>query len=137
MIAKLGIRRGLITLALSLAFAIVFAIGVRGANADFKLIPQVLATHYVSAVAIPTMTTTEYTGDVWLKSIEFIPQSTTAPTCTVANVAATMTAYNAIQLQPHTSYRDTRPDTAPLFMAGGITWSCSDSSVKAQLMLMY
>lgn len=102
------------------------------------LYSQTMATHVVSLGAVPNSATDIYTQDVWLVSIELIPQSTTSPTCTVQDKAGTPNiAYNALALTAHTSFRDTRPDTAALFMKGGITWSCSDTSVKGQLVVKY
>jgi hypothetical protein len=105
------------------------------ARAD-SLFPSTMQSHYIALTGVPTSTTAVYTTNVWLKSIELVPQSTTSPTCTVQDGSGNY-LYHAIQLQPNTSYRDTRQDTAPLYAAGGITWSCSDSTVKAQLIVMY
>ena len=102
---------------------------------DF-LFPLTMATHYVPLTSIPTSTTVAYATSVWLKSVEFVPQSTSSPTCTITD-GNNVLIYNAVTLTPNGSYRDTRPDTAPLFASGGIKWSCSDTTVKAQLIVMY
>ncbi len=114
---------------------IILALAAALQSAD-SLFPQSLATHTVALASVPTSPTDLYTTSVWLKSIEFIPQSTTSPTCTVTDKAGN-TAYNAIPLSTNHSYRDERSDTSPLFMSGGITWSCSDSTVKAQVIVKY
>lgn len=103
-----------------------------------SLFPSSLPAHYVSLTSVPTSPTDLYTSSVWLKSIEFIPQSTTNPTCTVQDKAGTPNVvYNAVSLSANHSYRDERTDTSPLYMVGGLTWSCSDSSVKAQVIVKY
>jgi len=102
------------------------------------LMPERIFNHVVSLTTVPSSPADIYTKSVWLKSIEFIPQSTSSPTCTVQDKAGTPNvAYNAVQLTPNHSYRDERSDTSPLFMTGGITWSCSDTTVKAQLIVKY
>jgi hypothetical protein len=115
-----------------------FAIAIQTVTADFLFNPS-LPSHYVPLTSIPTSPTAIYSQSVWLVAIEFIPQSTTSPTCTIQdNTTPTANiAYNAIPLSPNTSYRDTRPSNAPLFMNGGITWSCTDTTVKAQLIVNY
>ena len=105
--------------------------------ADARL-PDGMANHYVALTTIPSSPTDIYTKSVWLKSIELIPQSTTSPNCTIQDKAGTPNVvYNAIPLSPNHSYRDERTDTSPLFMSGGITWSCTDTTVKAQLIVKY
>lgn len=103
--------------------------------ADF-LFPISLQKHYVSLATVPSSPTAVYATNVWLKSIELIPQSTTSPTCIVQDGTGQL-IYPTISLSPNHSYRDERQDTSPLFASGGITWSCSDSTVKAQLIVMY
>ncbi len=112
-------------------------VGTISGAAD-ALFPQSMQSHVVALTTVPSSPADVYTKDVWLKSIELIPQSTSSPNCTVQDKAGTPNiAYNAIQLTPNHSYRDERTDTGPLFMAGGITWSCSDTTVKAQLIVKY
>ncbi len=121
----------LLTILAALAFSFL-------APAADTLFPVTMQSHVVTAVSIPATPTDVYTSSVWLKSIEFIPQSTSSPTCTVQDKSGTpVIAYNAIQLSPNHSYRDERSDTSPLFMNGGITWSCSDTTVKAQMIVKY
>ena len=114
------------------------ALVVRDARAADTIFPNNLVTHYQPMQTVPSSPTDLYTQSVWLKSIEFVPQSTTSPKCTVQDKAGSPNlVYNGIQLSPNTSYRDTRTGEAPLFMQGGITWSCTDSSVKAQIIVMF
>lgn len=118
-----------------IAVALVWVTTVRAAD---TLFPPVMSSHVVAPVTIPSSPTDIYTSSVWLKSIELIPQSGSSPTCTIQDKSGTpVIAYNAVQLSPNHSYRDERSDTSPLFMNGGITWSCSDTSVKAQLIVKY
>lgn len=123
-------------LALVLLLALMLSQPSRIAQAADSLFPPTMQSHYLPLASVPTATTTVYSTAVWLKSIELVPQSTTSPTCTVQDGSGNY-LYHAIQLQPNISYRDTRQDTAPLYAAGGITWSCSDTTVKAQLIVMY
>ncbi len=97
---------------------------------------QTMKTHYVSMTTVPVSPTALYSSNVWLQSIELIPQSSSSPTCTIQDGAGNI-AYNVIALSPNHSYRDERDKDSPLFMSGGITWSCSDTSVKAQVMVQY
>lgn len=101
-----------------------------------SLFPTSLQSHYLPLATIPSSPASPYTSTVWLKSIELIPQSTSSPSCTI-NDGLGNHLYPTIVLTPNFSYRDTRQDTAPLQAVGGITWSCSDTSVKAQLIVMY
>ncbi len=97
---------------------------------------ETMKAHYVSMMSVPVSPTALYSSNVWLQSIELIPQSNTSPTCTIQDGAGNI-AYNVIALSPNHSYRDERDKDSPLFMSGGITWSCSDSTVKAQVIVRY
>ena len=101
-----------------------------------KLFNTALPTHYVSLATVPSSPTALYSQDVWLKSIILIPQSSSSPTCVIQNAGGDL-VYPTITLTPNHNYRDEYSDTSPLLMAGGITWSCSDSTVKAQVMVKY
>ncbi len=117
------------------AAVIILALSLSAAD---SLYPQGMATHVVAPVTIPASPTDVYTKTVWLVSVEFIPQSSTSPTCTVQDKSGTpIIIYNVIALTPNHSYRDSRPDTAPFKMTGGLTWSCSDTTVKGQLIVKY
>jgi hypothetical protein len=133
----MNVKRMKLKIAGILIVAIALLMGLMGvgARAD-SLFPISLQSHYISLSSVPTSTTAVYSTGVWLKAIELIPQSSTSPTCTVQDGLGNY-LYHAVQLQPNISYRDTRQDTAPLYASGGITWSCSDSTVKAQLIVMY
>jgi hypothetical protein len=100
------------------------------------LFPISMQSHVVVLTSVPTSTTAIYTTNVWLKSIELIPQSSSSPTCIVQDGLGNY-IYPTIQLSPNHSYRDTRQDTAPLYASGGLKWSCSDSTVEAQVIVMY
>jgi hypothetical protein len=120
------------------AAILLFVLSTPFAHAADSLFRQSMASHYVAPMTVPSSPADIYTKSVWLKSIEFVPQSSTSPNCTVQDKSSTpVIAYNAIQLTPNHSYRDERSDTSPLFMNGGITWSCSDTTVKAQLIVKY
>ena len=133
---KLKLIAGII--ACWMALVLIAWMGNVVAMAADQRFPVNMAQHFVAPVAVPSSPTDVYTKSVWLQSIEFIPQSSSSPTCTVQDKSGTpIIAYNAVQLSPNHSYRDERSDTAPLFMNGGITWSCSDSTVVAQLIVKY
>jgi hypothetical protein len=125
-------KRSLTTLAL---VALIFSVTTPAQPTD-NLFPIGMQTHYIALASVPTTTTAVYTTNVWYKNLVLIPQSTTSPTCTMQDGSGNY-ILKAVQLQPNVKYQDSQLDTAPLLAVGGITWSCSDSTVKAQLMVLY
>jgi hypothetical protein len=107
----------------------------RLAKAADTLYPTGLQLHLLAPTTIPSSPAAIYSADIYIVDIILVPQSTTSPTCTFVNGASTFTLYNAIPLTPNAKFNDHY--ITPLYMAGGLTWSCSDTTVKGQLVVSY
>ena len=107
------------------------------AIATEKLVPTNLPTHVIQLQTIPSSPADIYTKSVWVKAITLIPQSNTNPTCTIQDKTPTtpVILYNVVALTANHTYHDAPP--VPLYALNGITWSCSDTTVMAQLAVMY
>jgi len=118
------------------AIAVLFITLVLAAWATDATMPTGLRTHYTALTTIPSSAADLYTHDVWLKDIILIPQSTTNPTCVIQDKAATPNiVYPTVALTANHKYEDSF--TQPVLMSGGFTWSCSDTTVKAQVTVLY
>lgn len=108
------------------------------ASSKESKMPSNLVTYYQPMQLIPSTPTQIYSSNTWLISIIAIPQSTTSPNCTVKDNATGTPHYvwNAAQFQPNFNFTQSFVNQ-PLYMAGGITWSCSDNTVAAQLIVQH